>query len=245
MMLAELPTTKLNATGRVKMERMERVLSHFEQEAKEYDDIIIRLIPDYEMMVSTLVEFINQGKQDHFSVIDLGCGTGTLSKAIATHFPHAAITCVDISEKMLQIAKDKLGAGTATIHADFDQFVFPQKYDVIVSSLALHHLETDSDKLRFYKKIYAALSAPGVFLNIDVVTAASDRMQKIYMKHWKEFMVANTSAEEVEGKWLPNYYAEDRPTTISTHFQLLEQSGFREVDCVYKKYNYAVYLAEK
>ena len=227
------------------MERMERVLSHFEQEAKEYDEIIARLIPDYELMVSILVDFINQDRQDHFSVIDLGCGTGTLSKAIASHFPHAAITCVDISEKMLQIAMSKVGTNITAIRADFGQFVFPQKYDVIVSSLALHHLETDADKLSFYQKIYSALSANGAFLNIDVVTAGNDRIQKIYMKHWKEFMVANTSPSEVESKWLPNYYAEDRPTSISTHFKLLEQSGFCQIDCVYKNYNYAVFLAEK
>ncbi|WP_435072237.1 class I SAM-dependent methyltransferase [Ohessyouella blattaphilus] len=227
------------------MERMERVLSHFEQEAKEYDDIIIRLIPDYELMVSILVDFVNQDRQDHFSIVDLGCGTGTLSKAIAMRFPHAAITCVDISEKMLQIAESKLCVDIATIHADFGQFVFPQKYDVIVSSLALHHLETDDDKLSFYKKIYAALPAGGIFLNIDVVTAGNDRIQEKYMEHWKEFMIANTSVDEVENKWLPNYHAEDRPTSLSTHFKLLEQSGFCQMDCVYKNYNYAVFLAEK
>ena len=227
------------------MERMERVLSHFEQEAKDYDEIIARLIPDYERMVSIMVDFINKDRQDHFSVIDLGCGTGTLSKAIALRFPHAAITCVDISEKMLRIAESKLETDIATIHSDFGQFVFPQKYDVIVSSLALHHLEKDADKLSFYKKIYAALPAGGIFMNIDVVTAGNDRIQKIYMDHWKEFMVANTSPSEVEKKWIPNYYAEDRPTSISTHFKLLEQSGFGQMDCVYKNYNYAVFLAEK
>ena len=82
------------------MERMERVLSHFEQEAKEYDDIIARLIPNYEKMVSILVNFINRDEQDTFSVIDLGCGTGTLSKAISERFSNAAITCADISLKM-------------------------------------------------------------------------------------------------------------------------------------------------
>ena len=58
-------------------------------------------------------------------------------------------------------------------------------------------------------------------------------------------MVANTSVEEVETKWLPNYYAEDRPTSIQTHFKLLEKGGFTLMDCVYKNYNYAVFLTEK
>lgn len=227
------------------MERMKRVLSHFEQEAKEYDDIIVKLIPNYDKMVIILTDFVNYDEHDSFTVIDLGCGTGTLSKAITNRFPHATITCMDISEKMLQIAKHKLGQEITTIHADFDQFTFPQKYDVIVSSLALHHLETNADKLNFYKKIYDALSENGVFLTIDVVTAANDKIQKVYMNHWEEFMIANTSVDEVENKWLPNYYAEDRPVSLPTHFKLLEKSGFIQMDCVYKHYNYAVFLAEK
>ena len=58
-------------------------------------------------------------------------------------------------------------------------------------------------------------------------------------------MLTNVSLEEVEHKWLPSYYAEDRPVSLFTHFELLKESGFQTVDCVYKNYNYGVYLAQK
>lgn len=95
------------------MERMERVLSHFEQEAKDYDDIIIKLIPDYEKMVSVLVDFIGFDTHDTFSVIDLGCGAGTLSKAIAVRFPNAAFSLV----RKKAGAKPKRTAGVICIVA--------------------------------------------------------------------------------------------------------------------------------
>lgn len=227
------------------MKRIERILSHFEQEAKEYDDIIIKLIPEYKKMVSILVDSINHESNDHFSVIDLGCGTGTLAKKIEESFPNADITCMDISEKMLKISKSKMNSDINIINDSFYEFVFPQKYDVIVSSLALHHLETDKDKEHFYQKIYSALSAGGIFLNLDIVTAPYDILQQKYLKHWKSFMLKNTSVSEVENKWLPNYYAEDKPISLIKHFQMLEHSGFNLIDCVYKYYNYAVYLTIK
>lgn len=170
------------------MKRMERVLSHFEQEAKAYDDIVIQLIPEYEKVISVLTDFANCNGKDHFSVTDLGCGTGTVSKHIEARFPNAKITCMDITEKMLQIAKSKMNS------------------------------------------------------NIVII---NDELQNKYLEHWKNFIVRNTSLEEAENTWLPNYYAEDRPTSLAKHFKLLENSIFSLVDRVYKYFNYAVYLAIK
>ena len=149
--------------------RIDRIKKHFEEEAAEYDIIIQKLIPHYNQMIDALVSTIPFSKESTFSVIDLGCGTGTISKAVKNEFPNINITCVDISGNMLELAKNKIGGDVTCIPADFNSFNFPQKYDLIVSSLALHHLENDNDKLEFYRKIYSALNQDGVFINIDVI----------------------------------------------------------------------------
>jgi tRNA (cmo5U34)-methyltransferase len=109
----------------------------------------------------------------------------------------------------------------------------------------LHHLESDDDKLNFYRKIYAALNNGGIFINIDIVQGSNDALQRVYMDKWKAFMTANTSEHEVAQKWLPTYYAEDRPTTLLSHLNMLEQCGLTGIDVVYKHYNYAVYCGRK
>ena len=53
-----------------------------------------------------------------------------------------------------------------------------------MSSLALHHLETDDDKLGFYEKVYAALNPGGMFINIDVVLGGDENLQSVYMEKW-------------------------------------------------------------
>ena len=224
---------------------IERIKNHFEEEAKEFDAIIQRLIPHYNEMIAALVSVIPFSKERAFSMIDLGCGTGTVSKAVKGCFPNAEITCVDIAGSMLEIARDKLGSSVTCIQADFNDFDFQRTFDLIVSSLALHHLETDDDKLRFYQKIYEALNPGGTFINIDVVLGGDDSLQNVYMKKWQEFMAQSVSGEEIKNKWLPNYYAEDRPTKLTAHLDMLKDSGFSSIDVIYKYYNYAVYCAKR
>jgi len=87
---------------------IERVKNHFEDEAKEFDAIIQRLIPNYNEMIAALVSVVPFSKESIFSMIDLGCGTGTVSKAVKNGFPNAEITCVDIAGPMLDIAREKI-----------------------------------------------------------------------------------------------------------------------------------------
>jgi tRNA (cmo5U34)-methyltransferase len=196
-------------------------------------------------MIDALVSVIPFSDEKTFSMIDLGCGTGTISQSVKSRFSNVKITCVDIAEKMLEIAKDKLDGNIICIQADFNKFEFPEKYDLILSSLALHHLENDSDKFAFYEKIYSALNQNGIFINIDVVLGSDDALQDVYMKKWKEFMSKNVSDEEINSKWIPTYYAEDRPTQLTSHLDMLKNSGFSSIDVIYKYFNYAVYIGKK
>lgn len=225
--------------------RTDRIKKHFEKEAREYDSIIQKLIPYYNQMIDAMVSTIPFPQSSTFSVIDLGCGTGTISKAVKDRFPNVEITCVDIADEMLQIANEKLEGNVTCVQADFNDFSFPQKYDLIVSSLALHHLETDQDKLEFYEKIYSALNKDGIFINLDVVLGSDDILQDAYMQKWKEYMSKSVSEAEINDKWLPNYYAEDRPMKMTSHLEQLSQCGFSSIDIVYKFYNYAVYCGKK
>lgn len=227
------------------MDRMKKVLHHFEKEAAEFDQTIVKLIPNYHEMCEVLLDFIPYNQFDSFSVIDLGCGTGTLSKLVIDRYPNAQITCVDISQNMLELVKYKIKKPVTLIRNDFYALEFDQTYDVVISSLALHHLETKEDKLIFYKKIYRALSQKGIFLNADIMLGCDTFVQKKFFNHWRLFMLESYSEEEVENKWLPAYYSEDRPVSLATHFELLKMCGFPSIDCAYKKYNYGVYIAQK
>jgi len=223
------------------MDRIEHIKTHFEEEAETFDKTILKLIPYYTEMIDALVLSIPFNRDEPIGVIDLGCGTGTVARKIKDGFPNAKISCLDIAENMINIAQKKLDGCADCYVSDFYKFEFDKKYDVIVSSLALHHLENDEDKKMFYRKIYDALNDNGVFYNADAVLGSSDRLQDLYLTKWKAFMNRAVSLDEIENKWMVNYRTEDRPTRLMNHLNWLTNIGFNDVDVVWKYYNFAVY----
>jgi len=226
---------------------MKKVKDHFEQEAQEFDKIIIKLIPYYEQMVRALIDIIPFQAADQMSVMDLGCGTGTISFHISKAFNNAHITCFDIAPNMIEMSKKKLSQHKKCefIIGDFSDFDFDQNYDVIVSSLALHHLPTDQHKKNFYQKIYDTLNKQGLFINADVVLGSDKMIQATYMRRWTEQMKKKVCKDEIENKWLPKYYEEDHPSQLFKQLQWLQEIGFSSIDVIWKYYNYAVYCGKK
>lgn len=222
-----------------------RIKNHFEEEAIKYDSIIIKLIPYYKEMVQAIIATIPFQSDKEIDIIDLGCGTGTISHAIQQQYTHAKFTLVDIAENMLKTAEQKLGKSCTYINSDFNNFDFDKQYDVIVSSLALHHLETDSEKQLFYNKIYKALKDGGVFINGDVIKAQTEELQDRFIEKWVAYMSLSVDIQEIKEKWLPNYYAEDRPIPLMSHLEMLKNAGFKDIDVVWKYYGFSVYKGSK
>lgn len=229
------------------MTEMDNIKKHFEEEATQYDNLIKMLIPSYAQIVEAVVNTLPFEYTKDIEVLDLGCGTGTIAKAVKDKFPKARITCVDISPNMLQMAAIKLcnAADTTYISSDFYKYNFDKEYDAVVSSLALHHLVTEEDKLDFYRRIYSGIKAGGIFINADVVLASTDILQNRYMEQWKSFLYQSVPKEEVDNKWIRSYYEEDRPISLFKHIEMLKEVGFEVVDVVWKYYNFAVYMAAK
>jgi tRNA (cmo5U34)-methyltransferase len=222
---------------------MDEIKQHFEEEAREFDRIIVRLIPEYPRMVEALVAAIPFDPSAALRVIDLGCGTGTVAARVLDTFPSARITCLDLAENMISMAQAKLArhAHVRYVVGDFNTFDFGSKYEVVVSSLSLHHLVRNEDKREFYRRIYNSLASGGVFYNADVVLGSSDFLQNVYMNEWRIFMGRSVSQDEIETKWIPKYRAEDRPAKLVDQLGWLTEIGFADVDVLWKYYNFAVY----
>jgi tRNA (cmo5U34)-methyltransferase len=227
---------------------MEKVKQHFEEEAKEFDAMIRRRIPNYEQMLDALVTALPFNQFQSIRVLDLGCGTGTIARRVKDVYSQAQITCVDIAEKMLQMAQIKLGEPGDNLRyqlANFEDYEFDTTYDVVVSSLALHHLVSDDDKIKFYQKIYNCLTPGGVFYNADLVLGSSSYLQERYMEKWQEYMRLQLSVEEIEQKWIPQHHNEDHPASMMSQLVWLRDMGFAEVDVIWKYYNLSVYGGRK
>ena len=148
---------------------------------------------------------------------------------------------------MIEMAKIKLEEYNDIKYytGDFSDFDFEKKYDVVVSSLALHHIKTDEEKKKLYRRIFGMLLNGGVFLNSDVVLGSNESLNKLYSDKWIEFMLQNVPKREIEEKWLPKQREEDFPAPLIHHIKWLNETGFKNCDIVWKYYGLAVYCGTR
>lgn len=73
-------------------------------------------------------------------LLDIGCGTGSLLKAIAAEFPTVDLVGVDLSAEMLQFARRKLGNSAVLIAGTARSLPLPSaSFDVVVLCSAFHY----------------------------------------------------------------------------------------------------------
>ena len=84
-------------------------------------------------------------------IIDLGCGTGNTLLAVKDY---KSAFCVDVSEKMIKIAREKLPADVQFIKTDILDFFdgFDADFDVCISTYCIHHL-IQEEKHRLFQII--------------------------------------------------------------------------------------------
>lgn len=101
-------------------------------------------------------------------VLDLGCGTATLTILIKQMYPAAEIVGLDGDPKILAIANAKVATADVDLALDhglaYDMPYPDQSFDRVVSSLVIHHLAAQN-KRRAFKEIYRVLR-PGGKLHI-------------------------------------------------------------------------------
>lgn len=219
-----------------------QIKRHFEKEAAVFDKLFFKVAPRYEEMMCALIDALPFNKKQKLRVIDLGCGTGNLSKKIIAAYPNACITCVDMAENMLAMAKSKLKEHRNITFwlGDVRKFDYREKYDVIVASLVLHHVEA-KDKLRFYRAIHSSLTQNGVFLCIDIFVSRNRHLQKLHMEKWKKFMSGQGLAKKKIDDMISRHQKEDRPVALEDELAIMRGSGFRHVEVISKYYNFALY----
>jgi ubiquinone/menaquinone biosynthesis C-methylase UbiE len=107
------------------------------------------------------------GRRDLFSaILDLGCGTGRYSGALAEHF-HTRVIGVDPSAKMLAEARMKAAGEIRYVRACAESLPFMQcSIEMVFMSMVFHHL---NDPLRAARECHRVLR-PGAIVCLRAAT---------------------------------------------------------------------------
>ena len=159
-------------------------------------------------------------------VLDLGTGTGVTLAAVLAQHPAARAVGIDESAAMLQAARDQFGwedSGDDRIDlrvADLADPLPPGRFDLVVSALAVHHLD-GAGKADLFRRVAAVVGPPGRFVLGDVV-------------------VPEDPADAVT----PISDDYDRPSSVTDQLGWLDEAGF-EATVVWAERDLAVVRADR
>ena len=134
---------------------------HFHWLTRWYDPIMRRLFPEAALKTALIAQAHIQPGQD---VLDVGCGTGTLTLLIKQTQPNAAVYGLDADPQVLDIARRKIEQAGETIvlqQGTATHLPYPDgSFDRVFASLMLHHL-TRQDKLQALREAFRVLKPGG------------------------------------------------------------------------------------
>jgi len=157
-------------------------------------------------------------------VLDLACGTGTLTLSLKQNHPHATVIGIDGDPAILKQATAK--AQKANIDVKLDEglsYELPytdQSFDCVVSSLFFHHL-TRRNKLRTLAEVWRVLK-PGGELHIADWGVAHNALMKAASRFIQLLDGSETTADSFGGL-LPSFIQEAGFTDVkeTRHFNSL------------------------
>jgi ubiquinone/menaquinone biosynthesis C-methylase UbiE len=129
-------------------------------------DLVLKWVMREETFKRKLVQQANI--MPGMKVLDLGCGTGTLTLMLKQDYPNADVTGMDGDPQVLEIAREKShGIAIRWDEGLASSLPYPDSaFDRVVTSLVIHHLVTD-DKRRAIQEIYRVLKPQGELSVLD------------------------------------------------------------------------------
>ena len=220
------------------------IRTQFNQIAKKYDEGRRCFIPCFDDYYVRSVSLLKKLKPTAAKVVDLGAGTGLLTKEMYLLYPEASFTLIDLSDDMLDVARQRFkGLGQFEYLMEDYTSNLPVDADIFCSALSIHHLDNDT-KQHLDRAIYEALPAGGVFINLDQFCADSPIVNEAWNTWWFQYIEGSGITDEAKARWLERKQL-DKEVSVPTTIKWLNDAGFNHVECVYQFMKFGTLIAVK
>ncbi|GHB22859.1 class I SAM-dependent methyltransferase [Streptomyces chryseus] len=230
-------------------------------------------MPDREERFRVMLDMVEALVGREPRVLDLACGTGSITDRLLKRFPKATSTGVDLDPALLAIARgyfdgdERVTFVTADLKDPQWTRALPHaSYDAVLTATALHWLHSD-DLTTLYGQLGGLVRADGVFMNADHMIdestprinaaerahrhARMDRAKALGAVDWAEWwdlaakdpVLAEPTARRFE---IYGEHADGDTPGLDWHARTLrEAGGFGEARAVWSSPSDALVLAVK
>nr|WP_071516844.1 class I SAM-dependent methyltransferase [Geitlerinema sp. PCC 9228] len=231
----------------------------------QFDRGIRTLLPRYDEMLDAIARCAGTvlepaAQNGTAKILELGCGTGELTRQLLSRYRQVEVVAVDYSARMLQTAQTKMAAEgyenrVRWIEADFGAWANGENEELTaaigggihasVSTLAIHHL-SDEMKQKLLGRICQSLQPGGCFFNADPTLPENDAVARLHESIREEWAASQGTTMEAVRAQIGNsqpygYSGKDCLATLTDQLQMLKLAGFNPVTVPWKYYNLAIY----
>jgi tRNA (cmo5U34)-methyltransferase len=175
-------------------------MSQYHFDPDTYEALIAREVPSYPRLQEEVAAAANRSGVEW--ILDLGTGTGVTAARLFNVHPHASLVGVDENPEMLAAARRVLPAHADLRVARLEQVLPSGPFDLVVSALAVHHLD-GAGKADLFRRIAHVLRPGGRFVLGDVIIPDD----------------SNDVITPIDGVY-------DKPSTVSDQLAWLRAAGF-------------------
>jgi tRNA (cmo5U34)-methyltransferase len=123
----------------------------------------------------------------------VGCGAGNYTHKLLEYLPNLDVTLIDLSQPMLDRARERVGRATAgriaTIRGDIREIELPTaEFDIVLAAAVLHHLRADQEWQAVFAAFHQGLRVGGSVWIFDLVESSIPAVQKLMWRQYGEYL---------------------------------------------------------
>lgn len=213
---------------------------YYEELGRDYPVSIRQLVPGYDDLTRTLAGLLAEAEPA--SILDVGCGEGTLTRLVLEAVPGARITALDVSDAMLETARSRVGTMADRVRfvkADVTDWREGGSFDAGYSNLVLHNLAHE-EKLPVLSRVREMLVPGGPFLWGDLIRHEDPVLQDRFVRARIRHARASGCDEEMIRRNFEKEAEDDHPLTLPETLEAARAAGFSRSDPVWMRDTFAL-----
>ena len=168
-------------------------------------------------------------KEDFTDLLDCGCGTAPMLSLLKEKYPDKRYTGIDLTPKMIEVAKSKKMDGVNLVVGDCENLPFEENsFDAVICSQSFHHYPNVQD---FFNSVYRVLRPGGRLVLRDMTSTWAP--VRWFMNNIETPIINLTGHGDV------HVYGRDEVKRLCDNaglvMEMFERRGFFRMHCVARK----------